>query len=157
MTLDQFISSLDQYGKDLYVGEANSVWEQAIEKVRSDLWDMNITTKSSNIKAGTDGDDVYLELENYLLFQNYGVKAREDSKKPYNTNQESVEPQWGLSPSGGSIFEFQEDGNGWGASYSGLNAKGSFGVLGATSNSDYIIEDEYVRYVNAIIEQQIIN
>lgn len=149
MTLNDFINDLDQFGEDIQVG-SNSFWEQAIEKVSEDLQAMNLTSKRSNIDWGVDGDDVFLEIEDYLIFQNYGVKAKPESTTAYNLNQDPVEGGWGLAPSGGSNFQFGTGGNGWGASYSGLNAKADFSLNGGAYN----ITNEFTNYFEQIRETQ---
>ena len=156
MTVDQFINSLDQYGENLHVGQSNSWWEQAIEKVKSDLLDLNITSNRSNVKAGAVGEEVFIEMAEYLLYQNYGVKAADFSKTPYNLTQDPVDRSWGAKPSGGSIYQFgvgKSSTNGWGAIYSGLDAKRDFKV-DDNGFGDYNIQQEFINYFNEIVNQQ---
>ena len=152
-TVNEFIATLSQYGEDLRVTTSNSYWEQAIEKVAEDLKDMRITSKRSNKDWGTSGDDLYLEVVDYLLYQNYGVKAAGFSSTAYNLQQTQVDSAWGITPSGGSNFQFgvgKESTNGWGATYSGLNAKRDFSVNGGSYN----ITEEFTNYFLEIQQQQ---
>lgn len=153
MTIEEFNHFLSDFGKNIQVGESNNWWEQAVEKVVEDLRQMGITSKRGNIDGGWEGEDVYIEMAEYLLFQNYGVKAWAESRTAYNTQQDPVETGWGTKPSGGTQYEFgvgKQETNGWGATYSGLNAKRDFSLDGR----DYNIQQELQNYFEAIQQAQ---
>lgn len=155
MTVDEFILHLNDFGTKLEVG-AGSYPEQAIEKIANDLKLMGITSKpQSNIRWGLEGDNPYLEIRDYLLFQNYGVKAVPWSTTNYNGSQTPVDTRWGLAPSSPPNFQFgikkpKEGYNGWGASYSGLNAKADFDV----DSGRYNLSEQFAFALEQIINKQ---
>ena len=149
MTVDQFNERLRDFGQQLVVSESNSFWEQAIQKVATDIQHMNITSNpSGNIGFSTQGDTVSLDIAAHLLFQNYGVKGLENTRTQYGVPNEV-----GIKPLGsGREFAFGVNPSGkryWGIHYPGIDAKYDFDI----NRGSYNITEEFLRYF-AVIQQQ---
>ena len=150
MTVTQFNERLRDFGQQLVVSESNSFWEQAIEKVATDLRHMNITSNpTSNIGWEAQGDTVSLSLAPHILFQNYGVKGLTNTRTQFG-----VPSEVGINPLGSSrTFQFGVNPSGkhyWGIHYPGIGAKYDFDI----NRGSYNITEEFLRYFSAIQTQQ---
>ena len=150
MTVQEFNQSLRDFGQQYVVSESNSFWEQAIEKVATDLRHMNITRNpTSNIGYEVQGDAVSLQIAPHLLFQNYGVKGLTNTRTQFGVpNEVDINPlgsgrtfAFGVNPSGKHY---------WGIHYPGIDAKYDFDINTGTYN----ITEEFLRYFDAIQQQQ---
>lgn len=150
MTVDEFNQRLRDFGQQFVVSESNSFWEQAIEKVATDLRHMNITSNpTSNIGYEVVGDLVSLSIAPHLLFQNYGVKGLTNTRTQFGVpNEVDITPlgssrtfAFGVNPSGKHY---------WGIHYPGIEAKYDFDINTGTYN----ITEEFLRYFDAIQQQQ---
>lgn len=150
MTVQEFNNRLRDFGQQYVVSESNSFWEQAIERVVGDLRAMGITSNpSGNINYQVTRDNVSIAIAPHLLFQNYGVKGLTNRRTQFG-----VPNQVGLNPLGsGRQFEFGVNPSGkhyWGIHYPGIGAKYDFDV----NTGNYNITEEFLRYFDAIQEQQ---
>ena len=156
MTIDQFTQRIGDLGRQL------SDLDTAILKATSE--------PLSRIKAGAPRDtgalqqsiqlvidspkSFYLEMLAYGFFQNYGVKASDDSKTVTRTNQRPVEEQakFGLPPRNDSTYyKFGTRQTGkkpWGAFYSGLDAQGFFNM----AELERVITQNLQTELNNIVE-----
>lgn len=150
MTVPEFNRQLRDFGQQYVVSESNSFWEQAMERVRNDLRAMNLTTKpTQNINMQAEDDSVSLVLQDYLVFQNYGVKGLTNKTRQFGVPQEID-----LTPKGtGRMYQFGVEPSGkhyWGIHYPGINAKYDFDI----NTGNYNITENYFRYLEAIQTQQ---
>ena len=150
MTVEQFNQQLSQFGEQYIVSDSNSFWDQAMDRVVGDLRALGMTSKpTENISMHSEGDSVFLEIRDYLVFQNYGVKGLTNKTRQYG-----VPTEIGPNPLGsGRTYQFGVQPNGkhyWGIHYPGINAKYDFDI----NTGNYNITENYFRYLQAIQQQQ---
>lgn len=151
MTVEQFNAQLSQWGEQYRPSEPNSFWEQAMNRVVEDIRTLGITSKpTENIDFSQQDDSVFLEIRDYLLFQNYGVKGLTNKTRQYGVPTEIS----GVQPKGsGRMFQFglQQSGKHyWGIHYPGINAKYDFDI----NTGNYNITENYFRYLEILQQQQ---
>ena len=150
MTVEQFNQQLSQFGEQYIVSDSNSFWDQAMDRVVEDLRVLGMTSKpTENISMHSEGDSVFLEIRDYLVFQNYGVKGLTNKTRQYG-----VPTEIGLNPLGsGRQYQFGVQPSGkhyWGIHYPGINAKYDFDI----NTGNYNITENYFRYLEVIQQQQ---
>jgi hypothetical protein len=131
MTVDDFIQDLDQFGvniQDVSV-ELAQVGEAITNEVRSKAPVLTGALKSS-IRVFVTNNSLAIDMLDYGVFQNYGVKGVTSSRGSVN------EPENGISFGGMAATtrfqfgtgNFSTGGRPWGAYYSGIAAQSFFSI-----------------------------